>query len=84
MAEVLDKQSNLHSVGSRVWLRDLEHGWVRGEVLRLHEDGKLIVKMQDGTEESFDESEIPLQNPGERGVEVGYVHVFHVLTESRI
>ncbi|WPT16300.1 Myosin-11 [Picochlorum sp. SENEW3] len=69
MAGIPDKQSNLHSVGSRVWLRDLEHGWVRGEVLRLHEDGKLIVKMENGTEESFDESEIPLQNPGERGVE---------------
>lgn len=62
--------NSLHTVGSKVWLRDLEEGWVRGEVLCLGENDKLIVRMEDGTEHSFDESEIPLQNPGERGVEV--------------
>lgn len=61
--------TSLHSVGSKIWLRDLQEGWVRGEVLRLGNDNELIVRMEDGTEQKFQESEIPLQNPGERGVE---------------
>ena len=61
--------ATLHVVGSKIWLRDLQEGWVRGEILRLGSDDKLIVRMEDGTEQSFEESEIPLQNPGERGVE---------------
>jgi len=65
--------NSLHTVGSKVWLRDLEEGWVRGEVLGLGENDKLVVKMEDGTQKSFDESEIPLQNPGERGVEVRWI-----------
>jgi myosin-5 len=63
-------RSLMHTVGSRVWLRDLDEGWVKGEVLNIGDDNKLNVRLEDGREKAFSESEIPLQNPGVRGVEV--------------
>ena len=62
----------LHTVGSRVWLADQEEGWAKGEVIRIEaEDGsRLAVRMEDGTERMCGQDEIPLQNPGVRGVEV--------------
>ena len=63
-------RSLMHTVGSRVWLRDLDEGWIKGEVLNIGDDNRLNVRLEDGREKSFSESEIPLQNPGVRGVEV--------------
>lgn len=65
-----NSRSLMHTVGSRVWLRDLDEGWIKGEVLNIGDDNKLNVRLEDGREKSFSESEIPLQNPGVRGVEV--------------
>ncbi len=61
----------LHSVGSRVWLADSSQGWVKGEVVRIENDINISVVLEDGTERSCSQDEIPLQNPGLRGVEVG-------------
>lgn len=69
----MTSQSKMHTVGSRVWLKDTEEGWIKGEVLKLHEDDAVIVKMENGDEKVFREEEIPLQNPGVRGVEVSEI-----------
>lgn len=61
---------SLHTVGSRVWLSDPTDGWLKGEVVRIEDGSRLTVKLEDGTEKICDQSEIPLQNPGVRGVEV--------------
>ena len=60
----------LHTVGSRVWLADSEDGWVKGEVVRIEDNTSLTVKLENGSEKVCDQNEIPLQNPGVRGVEV--------------
>lgn len=60
----------LHTVGSRVWLADSSEGWAKGEVTSIEDGSKLTVRMEDGTERVCSQDEIPLQNPGVRGVEV--------------
>lgn len=62
----------LHTVGSRVWLADPKEGWVPGEVLRIEDAASLTVRLEDGSERKCDQVEIPLQNPGVRGVEVSF------------
>jgi myosin-5 len=62
--------SQLHSVGSKIWLRCESEGWIRGQVVRFDDtNDKVIVSMDDGSEHALDENDVPLQNPGERGVE---------------
>lgn len=60
----------LHSVGSRVWLADSNQGWVKGEVVRIEDNVNIAVILEDGTERLCSQDEVPLQNPGIRGVEV--------------
>jgi hypothetical protein len=62
----------LHTVGSRVWLADSSEGWAKGEVTSIEDGSKLTVRMEDGTERVCTQDEIPLQNPGIRGVEVSF------------
>jgi Myosin N-terminal SH3-like domain len=63
----------LHTVGSRVWLADSSEGWAKGEVTSIEDGSKLTVRMEDGTERVCSQDEIPLQNPGVRGVEVRFL-----------
>ena len=81
----------LHSVGSKVWLADANEGWVTGEVTRITDGTKLSVLMEDGSERICTQDEIPLQNPGVRGVEVrvgwenllqSTVHLYESLTST--
>ena len=61
----------LHTVGSRVWMADPDgNGWLKAEVSNLGAGGTLTVKLEDGTEKTCTQDEIPLQNPGKNGVEV--------------
>lgn len=60
----------LHAVGSRVWLADKEEGWAKGEVVAIEDSSRLTVRMEDGSQRVCSQDEIPLQNPGVRGVEV--------------
>ena len=62
----------LHTVGSRVWLSDSAEGWTKGEVVKIEGPDSLTVRMEDGTERLCSQDEIPLQNPGIRGVEVSH------------
>ena len=62
----------LHAVGSRVWLADPSEGWAKGEVVAIEDSSRLTVRMEDGTERVCSQDEIPLQNPGVRGVEVSF------------
>lgn len=57
-----------HTVGSRVWVKDADESWIKGEVQRL-EDG-LVVKTEKGSEVKAKPEDLPLQNPDARGVEV--------------
>jgi len=60
----------LHTVGSRVWLACDQEGWVPGEVLKIEDPEHLTVRLANGNERICSQDEIPLQNPGIRGVEV--------------
>lgn len=69
--------SSLHTVGSRVWLADGgEDGWIKGEVVKIENDTQLTVLLEDGSEKVCDQADVPLQNPGMSGVEVGIQHGF--------
>jgi hypothetical protein len=60
----------IHTIGSKVWLRDEAEGWVRGEVIKLEGDS-LVVELEDvkGTRR-VPQDQAPLQNNDSRGVEV--------------
>lgn len=72
----------LHTVGSRVWLADSSEGWAKGEVTSIEDGSKLTVRMEDGTERVCSQYEIPLQNPGVRGVEVSFY--FQILQNGQL
>ena len=63
--------SDVHTVGSRVWVRDEADSWKKGEVIKL-EGESLVIKVEGGQQVSCKPEEAPIQNPDTRGgVEVG-------------
>ena len=60
----------VHTIGSRVWLRDEAEGWVKGEVIKLDGD-HIVVALEDSKQQRrVPQEEAPLQNNDTRGVEV--------------
>jgi hypothetical protein len=60
----------IHTIGSKVWVRDEAEGWVRGEVIKLEGDN-LLVALEDIKEtRKVPQDQAPLQNNDTRGVEV--------------
>ncbi len=61
----------VHTVGTRVWIRDEREAWIKGEVVRVEEDA-LVVRAEDsGAEVKCKPEDAPLQNPhNNRGVDV--------------
>lgn len=59
------------TVGSRVWVKDPEEAWVKAEVLKVA-DANALVQLEDSkSQRTIEALECFLQNPGNRGVEVG-------------
>lgn len=60
----------IHTVGSRVWVKDDKESWVKAEVQKL-EGNTLIVALEEGGElRKVQPDDAPLQNTDTRGVEV--------------
>lgn len=60
----------IHTVGSRVWVKDDKESWVKAEVQKLEGD-QLIVALEEGGElRKVQPEDAPLQNTDTRGVEV--------------
>jgi Myosin N-terminal SH3-like domain len=59
----------VHTVGSKVWVRDTTEAWVKADVLRLEGD-HLVVKTEQNKEVKCKAAGSPLQNQDARGVEV--------------
>lgn len=60
----------IHTVGSKVWVRDEVEGWVRGEVIRLEGDSVVVELEEGGAQLKVAQNDAPLQNSDARGVEV--------------
>ena len=58
--------SDVHTVGSHVWVRDDADSWKKGEVIKL-EGGSLVIKVEGGQQASCKPEEAPIQNPDTRG-----------------
>lgn len=60
----------IHTVGSKVWVRDDAESWVKAEVQKIEKD-VLIVALEEGGElRKVNPEDAPLQNVDSRGVEV--------------
>jgi hypothetical protein len=60
----------IHTVGSRVWVKDGKESWLKAEVQKLEGD-TLIVALEEGGElRKVPPEDAPLQNTDTRGVEV--------------
>jgi hypothetical protein len=60
----------IHSVGSKVWIKDPVESWVKAEVVQLDGD-QLTVKVEEtGDIRKCAAEDCPLQNLDARGVEV--------------
>jgi len=65
MASVTD----VHTIGSQVWVKDPKEEWVKGEVKQILENHKIVVTTEKGDEKTCPADDLPLQNPGAMGVE---------------
>ncbi len=61
--------SGVFTVGTKVWLKDEQQSWVRGEVLKVA-GSELLVQVTNGREVRVKQSDCCLQNVDEE-VEVG-------------
>lgn len=63
--------SSIHTSGSKVWLQDPSEAWVKAEVVKVLPDGTLSLRLEDSNaDKTCAADDCPLQNPGNRGVEV--------------
>ena len=65
----------IHTVGTKVWIKDDKEAWVKAEVVKV-EDEYLLVKSESGAELRCKPEDGPLQNPDSRGVDVSAVSTF--------
>jgi myosin-5 len=69
----------IHTVGSKVWVKDGVQSWVKAEVQKIEHD-VLIVALEEGEElRKVNPEEAPLQNVDTRGVEVCIAAVFEAV-----
>eukprot|EP00197_Chlamydomonas_leiostraca_P009765 CAMPEP_0202867474 /NCGR_PEP_ID=MMETSP1391-20130828/9454_1 /ASSEMBLY_ACC=CAM_ASM_000867 /TAXON_ID=1034604 /ORGANISM="Chlamydomonas leiostraca, Strain SAG 11-49" /LENGTH=1634 /DNA_ID=CAMNT_0049547521 /DNA_START=190 /DNA_END=5094 /DNA_ORIENTATION=- len=70
--------SETHTVGSKVWVKDANESWIKGEVVRVDNGGALLVVKTENGESQVKPEELPLQNPDVQGVEdmtrLSYLH----------
>lgn len=70
----------IHTVGSKVWVRDDAESWVKAEVQKIERD-VLIVALEEGGElRKVNPEDAPLQNVDSRGVEVWQLQQQHCST----
>jgi myosin-5 len=59
-------ESDVHTVGTRVWVKDEVESWKKGDVLKL--DGEnLVITIDGGKHISCKADDAPIQNPDTRG-----------------
>ena len=67
-------ESDVHTIGTRVWVRDEAESWQKGEVLKL-EEGTLVISVEGAKQVKCKPEEAPIQNPDSRGgVEVRWIY----------
>ncbi|GLC68235.1 hypothetical protein PLESTF_000665000 [Pleodorina starrii] len=69
----------IHTVGTRVWIRDEKEAWIKGEVVKVEENYVLVRTEATGMEVKCKPEDAPLQNPhNNRGVDdmtrLSYLH----------
>ena len=75
-------ESDVHTIGTRVWVRDDAESWNKGEVLKL-DDGNLVINVEGGKQVKCKPEEAPIQNPDTRGgVEVSISTSARILASS--
>lgn len=62
--------SDIHTVGSKLWIKDDKEVWAKAEVLKLEDGGKLLVRSETGQELAVVAAQTHLQNPDSRGIDV--------------
>ncbi len=61
----------IHTVGTKVWIRDEKEAWIKGEVVKVLDDAVLVKAEDSGAEVKCKPEDAPLQNPhNNRGVDV--------------
>lgn len=72
-----DSATIVHTVGTRVWVKDDADSWIKADVLKVEGD-ELLVKTEKNDERRVKQSDCPLQNPDVNGVEdmtrLSYLH----------
>jgi hypothetical protein len=72
-----DAAPDVHTQGTKVWVRDAEDSWKKGEVVQL--DGStLTIKAEGGQLVKAQPDDAPLQNPEQ----AGGVEVRHAMAEG--
>jgi myosin-5 len=62
----------IHTVGTRVWIKEEKEAWIKGEVIKVENDYVLVRTEATGVEVKCKPEDAPLQNPhNNRGVDVG-------------
>jgi hypothetical protein len=61
-----DAATDVHTQGTRVWVRDQANSWVKGEVLKI-DGGNLSVRVEGGETVKCKPEEAHMQNPDSRG-----------------
>ncbi|KXZ52496.1 MYO1A protein [Gonium pectorale] len=69
----------VHTVGTKVWIRDEKEAWIKGEVVKVEEEHVLVRTEATGLEVKCKPEDAPLQNPhNNRGVDdmttLSYLH----------
>lgn len=58
--------SDVHTIGTRVWVRDEVDSWKKGEVIKV-DGGSLQVRVEGGATVTVKAEEAHIQNPDSRG-----------------
>lgn len=56
----------VHTVGTKAWVRDDAESWIKAEVVKLAKN-ELIIRLDNGKEQSGKPEDCPLQNPDSGG-----------------
>ncbi|KAG2451764.1 hypothetical protein HYH02_003543 [Chlamydomonas schloesseri] len=69
----------VHTVGSKVWIRDEKEAWIKGEAIKVEDDFLVVKTEASGAEVKCKSEDAPLQNPhNNRGVDdmttLSYLH----------
>lgn len=77
----------VHTVGTKVWVKDEAESWVKAEVLRVAGE-EIVLRTEKGVERTAKQSDCPLQNPDVHGVEdmtrLSYLHEPGVLWNLKL